>query len=500
MPLLRLSFLLIGVALVAPALEASERATARAFERTADDPVERRRFLYAMPKGGDLHNHLDGAIYAENFIQWAADDGKCVNLDTLAIGTPPCDIEARRPALADLRYDGATVNRLIDAFSVRNYRLREVSGHNQFFSTFAKFAGAGVGREGDMLAEASSRAAAQNIPYLELMQSWGMFKAQYLANDAARFDPAAPVPELLGNSAITDLVADTIARLDRYEARRSDIQRCDDEAAVDGCNVTVRYLAQVIRTLPRKQVLAQTVLAARLVETDPRYVGINFVAPEDHPITLRDHAWQMRTIAAAMASVADERRRVSLHAGELSFGLVPPEYLGRHIGQAIDIAGASRIGHGVDIVHNAAYPALMRRMAERGIAVEVNLTSNDVILGIRGDEHPFEAYRRHGVPITLSTDDEGVSRIDLTHEYQRAADTYDLDYGTLKQISRNALQYSFLPGAPLFGSDGATASPCARARPDRDVSADCAAFLESSQKAALQWELEQRFAAFESSY
>ena len=28
-----------------------------------------------MPKGGDLHSHLSGAVYAESYIQWAAAKG-----------------------------------------------------------------------------------------------------------------------------------------------------------------------------------------------------------------------------------------------------------------------------------------------------------------------------------------------------------------------------------------------------------------------------------------
>jgi hypothetical protein len=59
-------------------------------------------------------------------------------------------------------------------------------------------------------------------------------------------------------------------------------------------------------------------------------------------------------------------------------------------------------------------------MAREGVAVEINLTSNAVILGVKGAEHPFALYRRHGVPVVLATDDEGVLRTDLTHEYQRA--------------------------------------------------------------------------------
>ena len=301
-----------------------EATAVRVFEGVKSTPVELRRFLYAMPKGGDLHNHLDGAIYAESFINWAAEDGKCVDINTGAVLLPPCDVNAGRPPVSDVQYDGDRVNRIIDGFSVRNYGRRPVSGHNQFFSTFAKFAAASAGREGDMLAEASARAARQNIPYLELMQSWGMFKAQFLANDAEKFDAGEPVERLLENPHITDLVTDSLNRLDGIEKRRREVLGCDGDAPDFGCSVTIRYLAQVIRTLPRKQVLAQTVLAARLIAADPRYVGLNFVAPEDHPVTLRDHRWQMEQIAAATGSLPAEQRKITLHAGELALGLVPP--------------------------------------------------------------------------------------------------------------------------------------------------------------------------------
>jgi adenosine deaminase/adenosine deaminase CECR1 len=84
-------------------------------------------------------------------------------------------------------------------------------------------------------------------------------------------------------------------------------------------------------------------------------------------------------------------------------------------------------------------------MKPHHIAVEINLTSNDLILGVRGANHPLPVYRKYGVPIVLSTDDEGVSRTHLTQEYQRAVLTYGLSYADLKTIVRNSIEYSFLP-------------------------------------------------------
>jgi adenosine deaminase len=89
-------------------------------------------------------------------------------------------------------------------------------------------------------------------------------------------------------------------------------------------------------------------------------------------------------------------------------------------------------------------PGLLAEMRKRQVAVEINLTSNDVILGVRGKDHPLPAYLAAGVPVVISTDDAGVSRIDLTNEYFRAARDYGLGYRMLKAIARNALIHSFL--------------------------------------------------------
>jgi adenosine deaminase len=89
--------------------------------------------------------------------------------------------------------------------------------------------------------------------------------------------------------------------------------------------------------------------------------------------------------------------------------------------------------------------ALLREMATRGIAVEMIFSSSDVILGIRGPAHPVRQYLRAGVPVVIATDDEGVARSDLTNEYQRGVEEQELTYRELKQISRNSIDYSFLP-------------------------------------------------------
>src|SRR5215211_7561541 len=67
---------------------ASEQKTASYFESIRKSPPKQMAFLLKMPKGGDLHNHLSGAVYAERYIEWAAENGLCVNNRTMALAVP----------------------------------------------------------------------------------------------------------------------------------------------------------------------------------------------------------------------------------------------------------------------------------------------------------------------------------------------------------------------------------------------------------------------------
>src|SRR6185437_3199082 len=179
-------------------------------------------------------------------------------------------------------------------------------------------------------------------------------------------------------------------------------------------------------------------------DSDPRFVGVNLVAPEDDPVALRDFEFQMRMFQFFHARYP--KVKLSLHAGELALGLVPPSALGFHIRDTIEIAGASRIGHGYELPYERDAAGLLKEMASKKIAVEINLTSNDITPGVTGAEHPLALYRAAGVPVTLSADDEGVFRIDLTHEYVRAVTEQHLTYRDLKQIAHNekaALEWQF---------------------------------------------------------
>jgi adenosine deaminase len=314
-----------------------------------------------------------------------------------------------------------------------------------------------------------------------------------------REDLGALRDELLG---LADDVPLARAFWDQAEASRNERERCGATDEAPGCKVKTRYIYQVFRNAPKELVFAQTLFGLELASADPRIVAINFVGAEDDVISMADYAEHMRMVGFLRPLYP--KVRVALHAGELAPGLVPPAGLCCHVRLAVEDAHAERIGHGVDVMYEDRPYELLKEMAAKRVLVEVNLTSNADILGVSGNDHPFLLYRKFGVPVALSTDDEGVARIDLTYEYRRAVESFGLAYADLKEIVRNSLEYSFLPGPSLWDEGGSYARAVESCRNDvagaNNPSQPCAAFLGGSEKAAEQWELERRFQAFEAGF
>jgi adenosine deaminase len=107
------------------------------------------------------------------------------------------------------------------------------------------------------------------------------------------------------------------------------------------------------------------------------------------------------------------------------------------------------------------------------------------------------------VPLALATDDQGVSRSDMTHEYLRAVEDQHLTYADLKRMARASLEHSFIAGQSLL-DDGPVegyAPPCrlplqGSGMPD----ATCQTRLDHSERARLQWQLEKAFVEFEKKF
>ena len=178
---------------------------------------------------------------------------------------------------------------------------------------------------------------------------------------------------------LPDLVAALKNNVDAIEKQRRESLHCDAEPASAACKVMIRYVYQVLRDFPKEQVFAQTLAGFALASMDPRVVAVNFVQPEDGINSMRNYHLHMQMVDFAKRHYPNVH--ITLHAGELASGLVPPEGLRFHIREAIELGHAERIGHGVDIMYETGSDQLLKQMREKRIAVEIALTSNDVILG-----------------------------------------------------------------------------------------------------------------------
>ncbi len=506
----------------------AEQRTARYFESIKAQPLELYAFLRKMPKGGDLHLHLTGSIYAESYIEWAAKakPDLCVNQTTFALVL--CDGSANPPASRALT-DGVLYRRMIDAWSMRNSEYAGQSGHDQFFDAFAKFGAAGFDRYGDMVAEVASRGAREGVSYLEMMMTPDNGKSRTAAgkldwpaddqilamSETDRTDFFAKKrQELLANGILQPLAGDkngavqeSKSLLDQIEKKKRELLNCDDpNKAKPGCEVIIRYIFQIARSGAQREAFAQMIAAMETAKADPRLVGLNLVQAEDARAAMNNFNLQMLMLDYLRKVKESEKgyqgANITLHAGELAPGLVPPEGLRFHIRDSVKKAHARRIGHGVDIMYEDEPHKLLQEMADRNVLVEICLSSNDKILGVRGKEHPLAMYLKYNVPVALATDDLGISRSEMTREYIRAAEDQGLGYVQLKNMARASLEHAFVDGKSLW----ANAKRLARAREcvgsasyEGKPLPECQNYLDNNEKARLQWKLEKAFALFEKS-
>lgn len=461
-------------------------------------PPELAAFLTAFPKGGELHNHLGGGTPAEEILAWAAEDGLCVDTVELAVRAGGCEAEGRKPAAAAVA-DEALRSALIDSFTVRHPGFRDRSGHDQFFSAFSRRTTLPK-RNGDALAETMDGLARQNTFYAELMVTPQAPAARSLgARVGWRGDPAA-TRAALSEAGIEKLVPAVVADTDALEARAREVLKCGTPAARPGCQVTVRFLSQALRNGPPEQTMAQLQLGVATVLADKRWVGLQLVAPEDSLDATRYYDVHMRIVDL----LTDHGRKVpvALHAGEVTLKLVEPREISHRVRDAVEIAGARRIGHGTDLPLESGADQLAAEMAGKGVLVEVNLLSNQAILEVDPKDHPYAWLRKKGVPASLSTDDAGITRSQLSGDYA-AAVANGATYDDLKTSARNAIAFSFLAGQGIWADPNVYRTPvaaCAGQIGAETPKGACADLVARSDKAREQWRHERLLKAFEAGF
>lgn len=479
-----------------------EEAASNRFDALLTDRPALEAFLKRVPKGGDLHNHLSGAVYAETYLDWAMNDGICINQSSYSAVSSCGSTNLPAPT------NGVFFDAIVRAWSMEGFVPGAENGHDHFFSTFGKYGLVAGAHRDETIADVATRAADENEVYVETMfnlgKNVGTLSASVWSGTLTADDLPTLYTQLTTNAGFANAVTNDVAVVNSAAAGYRAVLGCDDLGSPAACDVGVRFIAQVSRTGPNDQVFGQLVGAFEMASRTNQIVAANLSSPEDDGASIANYNLHMAMLDFLHTKYASTSPlHITLHAGELTADYLPANSNANtfHIRAAVETGHAERIGHGLDIMSETDPAGLMAQMAANKVAVEVCLSSNVQILDVSGMAHPLAAYLAAGVPVALATDDQGVSRSSMAGEYMRAALDQHLTYRQLKTLARNSLEHAFLPGPSLWTTIGQPVSACA-ATDTMGVgdapNANCAAFLATSERAQMQWKLEGRFLVFES--
>ncbi len=449
-------------------------------------------FFKSMPKGGELHYHLAGGPYPETMLALVSQSDYCLQTDSLSVSEKNKDCKGVKTN--HIPNDPLLYKKIVQSWSMDGFTPGKESGHDHFFNSFMKYMFIVFNYRPQLIANVMERAAEQNEHYLEIMDiadnahsiSFGP-----LIKNASTFAERKKL--LLDNKEFQKNIDKTIQESDAMEVQARKKLGCERHPEKKTCQIQVKFLYYVLREQGTDGFFAQALNAfAAVSRSKGNLIGVNLVQPEDGVISLRDYEQQMRVFNYLHAQYPQVH--IALHAGELTSDFVSAKELTYHIHDALFIGKAQRIGHGVDIASEANAETTLAYMAKHHIPVEINLSSNSLILNISGEKHPLNYYLKHQVPVVLSTDDEGVLRTDLTQQYVKAALEHHLEYQTIKQINRNTLTYAFIPGSSIWSN----ANKAERVQACHNLDApSCMQFIAKNEKAKLQWNLEKKLSAFE---
>ncbi|HUI79021.1 MAG TPA: hypothetical protein VLY24_13940 [Bryobacteraceae bacterium] len=379
-------------------------------------------FLWALPKGGDLHNHLGGAFLAGQLYDAAIDpkrtNGNEFYTRTLINNCP----DSTEPLILYRNIQRSTYEKLSDCRKKEYQKLaglsarakadwisslvldREGKGRNEFFEVRGERVGELTNDPWlvtDMLVQTMKNYSAEGLRYLETQAGAAAFRD----HDGRPIDPERGVA----------MYREALARPD-----------------AKATGMTVRFLRTIIRFSPDAPEMIEQAYQFVAAHRD-LWVGINMAGREDngkgYPLRLLETFRKMRRTYSNIP--------LSLHGGEL-------DQPGPEVRQTL-LLGATRIGHGINLITD---PDTMLLMQNGRYLVEINLISNRLLEYVPDlSKHPFPEYLRTGIPVCLNQDDPGAWDSNITDEYFTAVTLFHLTWSEIVQMGRDSLRYSFVEPA-----------------------------------------------------
>ena len=427
------------------------QATNDYLEKIRDNEAALTAFFSQMPKGGDLHHHFSGSIYAEPLLEHAIKDDFYLNIETMDV-LKDKPVNGNWKQFSTLKNDGTLEiykQKIMQKWSVKDYNYVDYPSDKLFFESFMKFEPAIQGKFGSGLLELKNRAISENVSYIETQLSTipTDMNTDHLTKFNSRLRKLALVKDEKALVKSLDSVYNSLLKKEAASYAKdfnsNFVTRLHNDLKIDDSRFTMRYQNFVLRFMEPVDLFKNLVIAFISADTSPLMAGVNIVSPEDGETSMKDYWLHMIMFKYCHSKYPNVK--YTMHAGELTLGLVQPEELTWHIGAAVYTAGANRIGHGVDVAYEKDSYDLLRYMAKKSISIEINLVSNEFILKVKDSRHPLTLYKEFGVPIVISTDDAGILRTNMTEQYVLLAKRYkDISYRDIKQFVYNSINYSFI--------------------------------------------------------
>jgi adenosine deaminase CECR1 len=414
------------------ALACAQQATAleswfESFKATAT-PQQLYTFLYALPKGGDLHNHLTGAVRSEWY--W---DAAIASAERGYIYYTKTKIANCVPYGAN-EYGGQAYLMLFRIISQQQYAALDACQKGEF----------------KRLQDLDGKEKSGFLESMRLDQSWEgrdeFFEAIWVRINQMLKNPYIVAEILLKNMEAfgkegvvyleTQQGVEGCVKADGSEFTSDEVANIFREALASprakATGVTVRFQNALLRFTPDAEEQLRELYALTDKYRD-LFVGVNMVGREDN-----DKGYPLRFLP-----VLRELRHkypeinLSIHAGEV-------DEPNAHIRDTL-LLGAMRIGHGVNLI---TQPDTMLMMRNGPYMVEINLVSNLLLEYVSSySQHPFPEYLRTGIPVALSTDDRGMWDSNMTDEYFTAVKEFNLSWNELVLLGRNSITHSFVDAA-----------------------------------------------------
>lgn len=395
------------------------------FKSTATNE-ELYKFLYALPKGGDLHNHLTGSNFVEWWYELATDPVKnggyeyftktqilnCADYGSDMFGVSPyfllfrnlqtssletlseCERREYKP-IADLSQQEKTA-------WMNSLRLdKPHEGRDEFFQTHwqrLNDLGANPHINAEMMVKNMQAFAREGLVYLEMQEGARFYKHK----DGTFFEP------------------DEVVRIFKERLARRDAK---------DTGVTLKMQYYLLRFTDNAEQDLEWIYEFVARHND-LFVAINMVGREDN-----DKGYPLRFLS----TLRKMRRTIpgvnlAIHAGEV-------DEPNSHVRDTL-LLGATRIGHGINLIDD---PDTMLLMRGDKYLVEINLISNLLLDYVdRYEQHPFPEYLRFGIPVALSTDDRGMWDSTMTDEYFVAVKEFNLSWEEVVQLGYNSIKHAFL--------------------------------------------------------